>query len=345
MATEIKIWEIQAKEINPTEDTSFASQHLESELENWIANTPDVLGENLLIIDRQRDIPEIGLRLDLLCIDETGQLIVVELKRDLSPRGAVAQALDYASWLNDADAEAVAANAKEYLGRDLSDAFENHFHIEMPEVQTQNHRIVLVASRLDASAERIVNYLRERYGVELNVLLFKYAKLSGGQEILVRTVLLPESVGKQSTRPSRQPTAEDLVAVARNHGTGDLVEGCRTIKDIWGEQPRSTFGGSFRYWAAREDGGFRMVFGVNVAGRLADAPDGKLDVWVRPPALSEVTGVPEKDIRAELRRGGWHVVAENSDGCSLRLSTNDEAERLVRQLKEWAKQGQDRKRS
>lgn len=81
----------------------------------------------------------------------------------------------------------------------------------------------------------------------VNVFLFKYAKLVSGREVLVRTVLLPESTGVSTGIRQRQPTAEDLMAVARDRHTEELVEVCRTIKGPWGEEPRSTYGGSFRY--------------------------------------------------------------------------------------------------
>jgi hypothetical protein len=331
MATEIKIWEIDGQKINPVEDTSLAAQHMEDELETWVTQVPNILGDDVLVIDRQRDIPGVG-RLDLLCIDKTGKLIVVELKRDRSPREAVAQALDYASWLNDADVEEILAHAKEYLRAELPDAFEEHFQAEMPDILPQNHKLLLVASRLDSSAERIVNYLWERYGVEFNVFLLKYARLAGGQEVLVRTVLLPESTRPPKGSRLRQ-TVESLLTLAADRNVEQLVEVCRSVSGMWVEEPSNAYGGSFRYWANR-----KMVFGVNVAGMLAQAPIGELDAWVRPHDLSEVTGVAEGSIRQKLR-DTFSVVKEQKDRWGVRLSSRDEAERLVAQLRSWVEEG------
>jgi RecB family endonuclease NucS len=41
----------------------------------------------------------IGGRIDLLCINGDGDIVIVELKRDKTPREITAQALDYASWV------------------------------------------------------------------------------------------------------------------------------------------------------------------------------------------------------------------------------------------------------
>lgn len=342
MATEIKIWEVHGKEIRSAEGPHGSNDFLESELETWIAKAPEVLADDLLVIDRQREIPGVG-RLDLLCVDATGQLTVIELKRDLSARETVAQALDYASWLNDTDAETIEANAKEYLGHELADEFESRFGSELLEIQPQNHKILIVASRLDAPAERIVNYLRERYGVELNVMLFKHAKLSGNQEILVRTVLLPESTRKPPRRQP-EPATEELLDLAKERSIGDLVDLCRNMGHIWEERARGTHGGSFRYATTLKAGGRRIVFGVNVAGGLSGARDGKLDVWIRPFALSEATGLEEDGIRTRLR-SKHNVTADNRDSLWIQLSTRDEAERLIGQLKEWAQEGQRHNRT
>jgi len=225
MATEIKIWEIRDQKISPVEETPLAAQHQEDELEAWITQAPDILGDEFLVIDRQREIPGVG-RLDLLCIDKMGKLVIVELKRDRSPREAVAQPLDYASWLNEADPEEIFDHAKEYLGGELPEAFEEHFHAEMPDILPQNHKLLIVASRLDSSAERIVNYLWERYGVEFNVFLFKYARLTGGHEVLVRTLLLPEGtrapVGTRHTTQTKELQLKfwtDFVEFCKQSGT------------------------------------------------------------------------------------------------------------------------------
>jgi len=47
----------------------------------------------------------LGGIIDLLCIDESGNLIVVELKRDKTPREVTAQTLDYASWVDSLTSE------------------------------------------------------------------------------------------------------------------------------------------------------------------------------------------------------------------------------------------------
>jgi hypothetical protein len=158
MATTIKIWEIAGGDLKPAESESFAAAHVEAELETWISKNPELLGDRILIIDRQRDIPGVG-RLDLLGIDAEGTLVIIELKRDRSSREAVAQALDYAAWLDSELPATIETFAGDFLHRPLADAFAEAFQSDLPDLVCQNHRVLLVAARLDASAERIVNYL------------------------------------------------------------------------------------------------------------------------------------------------------------------------------------------
>ena len=44
-------------------------EYLEQDLEDWIENDSSILGENLLIIGRQAQIPEVNDRIDLLALD------------------------------------------------------------------------------------------------------------------------------------------------------------------------------------------------------------------------------------------------------------------------------------
>src|SRR5713101_3319323 len=193
MGTEIKVWEISDNHIKAVEEAALKFEHLESELEKWIVESPDILGDELLIIANQKEVQGVG-RLDLLAIQPNGELVIVELKRDMAPREAVAQALDYASWLDKISEADLLEIAEDYLEAPLDEAFVDRFGKDMPAISPHNHRILLVGSRLDAAAERIINYLAQRHSVNLNAVFFRYAKLSSGQEILARSVLVAESV-------------------------------------------------------------------------------------------------------------------------------------------------------
>ena len=68
------------------------------DLENWIKTKPDILGTDILIIGQQ--VYTKSGPLDFLAIDNNGNIVVVELKRDKLARVVLAQAIDYASDLS-----------------------------------------------------------------------------------------------------------------------------------------------------------------------------------------------------------------------------------------------------
>jgi RecB family endonuclease NucS len=54
------------------------------DLESWIAVDPEMVGQDLVLIGRQ--VQTKSGPLDLLAIDRSGALVVIELKRNLSTR-------------------------------------------------------------------------------------------------------------------------------------------------------------------------------------------------------------------------------------------------------------------
>lgn len=68
-------------------------------LQEWIAKNPEVLGEELLIIQKEYDgFNDTNERLDLLALDKSGNIVVIENKLDDTGRHVVWQALKYVSY-------------------------------------------------------------------------------------------------------------------------------------------------------------------------------------------------------------------------------------------------------
>lgn len=157
---------------NPTE-VRLGTLPSEQLLEDMIVAEPRILSPEWMLIGRQVDTG-FGGRLDLLAIAPDGSLVLVELKRDRTPREVVAQALDYASWVERLDADEIAAiYARFQPGGSLSADFLSKFGQVLDEDDlNESHQVVIVAATLDASSERIVNYLNDR-GLAINVLFFQ----------------------------------------------------------------------------------------------------------------------------------------------------------------------------
>lgn len=131
----------------------------EATLEAYLEQDPSLLGERLLVIGRQLKTPH-GMFIDLLAMDIEGNLHVLELKRDKTPRDVVAQVLDYGSWVTNLQRDQVIDIANDHLGEaPFEAAFVECFGTSVPDELNADLKLVVVATDLDESSERIVRYL------------------------------------------------------------------------------------------------------------------------------------------------------------------------------------------
>jgi len=106
-------------ELIPVDETTFKALGLRErkDLQEWIAKTPSVLGEELLIIQKEFDgFDDTNERLDLLALDKRGNVVVIENKLDDSGKDTVWQVLKYASYCS----QLTIPQIKDIFGRNYS---------------------------------------------------------------------------------------------------------------------------------------------------------------------------------------------------------------------------------
>jgi len=191
------IWSISDKA------TPLALTGLDSEkvLEDLIVETPGILNPNWMIVGRQITTDFKGI-IDILAIQPDGSPVLIELKRDKTPRDVTAQLLDYASWVEGISPERLQQIYESFVpGGNLQKDFEARFNTEWDDENlSTNQQMVLVASELDSASERIVTFLADK-GVNINVLFFQVFK-HGEQTFLSRSWLVdPVAVQSNATSP------------------------------------------------------------------------------------------------------------------------------------------------
>lgn len=200
MATEIKTWQIincQLKAVVSSLTTEGRTEALD--LEEWITTNPEIIGSGLEIIGRQ--VSTKSGPLDLLAIDHSGNITVIELKRDRLPREALAQAIDYVSDIADWNIDKISEVCTKYTGMSLDDLISDKF----PDVNIENininetQRIILIGFAIESSLERMINWLSNQYGVKINAIILKYAKTISGDELLIRTAIISEEIEQART--------------------------------------------------------------------------------------------------------------------------------------------------
>ena len=199
MADEVRVWGVGQND--SLVEIAPSKLGREQRIENWIVKDIAVLepGKSTLLIIGEQVLTDYGKKIDLLCMDSKGDLVIVELKRDLTPREVTAQALDYASWVKDLGAKEIERIAAEYFqnGKTLSEAFNERFGDELPDEINEDHSIRIVASEIDDSTERIIRYLSGR-GVNINAVRFQMFRAEDSRELLVRTFTVPPDEAEQN---------------------------------------------------------------------------------------------------------------------------------------------------
>ena len=192
MPIEVGIWRMGER----PQRVDFSAIETEKRLEDVLASDLSILEPNLLLIGRQ--VPTAyGKFIDLLAVDREGNVVVIELKKDKTPREVVAQVLDYGSWVRTLEDDDIAGIFEaytqkyypEHAGTSLDQAFCEKFGVaEMPDSLNEAHELLVVAAQLDDSTERIINYLIE-FGVAVNAVFFRFFK-DGNGEYLSRAWLI-----------------------------------------------------------------------------------------------------------------------------------------------------------
>ncbi len=105
----------------PPQVLSTALLFSEQQLEDMIVAAPEILSGEWMLIGRQEQTG-LGGRIDLLAIAPDASLVLIELKRNKTPREIVAQAIDYASWVEQLTPEKIVQIYDRFSnGRSLSE--------------------------------------------------------------------------------------------------------------------------------------------------------------------------------------------------------------------------------
>jgi len=229
MPQEIRIWKIENK-IN-LKEIIRSKLDLEERIESWIEKDISIISSELLVIGRQVET-DFGGVVDILCIDPIGDLVIIELKRDKTPREITSQILDYASWIKDLSNDQVTDIASKYISENISldVAFKDKFEHDLPEVLNENHKMIVVGSEIDNSTERIIRYLSESYGVGINAVTFQYFSGTHDMEFVANVFLIDpiqvEYSSKDRSKSKRKPnpTYEELVQEAEGNDVKELFD-------------------------------------------------------------------------------------------------------------------------
>ena len=204
MPIEVGFWNITGDSIRKVD---YSPMESEKRLEDIISGDISIIDENLFVIGRQIRT-SYGKIIDILAIDQDGKISIIELKKNKTPREVVAQALDYASWVQNLSYSEISDVFNEKSEARFEEEFEKKFRNPPPEKINQEHDLLIVCSELDSETERIIDYLSDNYNVPINAVFFRFFQ-DGDEDFLSRSWLIsPNEVIEKSSKSKSQNKGE-----------------------------------------------------------------------------------------------------------------------------------------
>lgn len=166
-----------SKKISLYEETDLKSHNIleRQDIEKWVENYPDILGEELLVITTEYDkFDKTNERLDVLAIDKEGKLVIIELKRDDSGKNVELQAIKYAAYCSTLTLKDIVELYQQYESkknksidyekakRQIIDFIENDEFEEL----TDKPRIVIVSKDFRPEVTASIMWLR-KFGIDI----------------------------------------------------------------------------------------------------------------------------------------------------------------------------------
>lgn len=185
--------DINNKKLIKLSPTKFSILQLKEryDVEEWIEKTPEILGEELLIIYKELILPS-KIRLDLLAIDKKANLVIIELKRDDSGNNVDWQAIKYTSYCSNFLQTDIFKYYAEYLKSDEDEAqlkIEEFIDEEIDKLN-EKQRIILVSKEFHSDVVSAVLWLRD-YEIDIECMRLQLYLDQDNQLFITPDLIIP----------------------------------------------------------------------------------------------------------------------------------------------------------
>ena len=170
-------------------------------LQEWIAKNPEMLGEELLIIQKEYDgFNDTNERLDLLAINKNAGLVIIENKLDDTGRDVVWQALKYTSYCSTLTTSQIIKMYQDYLnkwqnGEDAKQNLLDFLEISDEELllNRNDQQMIFVANNYRKEVTSTVLWLSKH---DIQIKCFRATPYSMGEDVFLQVeqiIPLPET--------------------------------------------------------------------------------------------------------------------------------------------------------
>lgn len=157
--------------------------HLEEAMETHLSELLAPHDLDLLVIGRQV-ILESGRCIDLLAIDTTGRIWIVELKLGQADPSVIPQVIDYSTELMARTRGDFIELVRDASGRDLETLFEAHFGHALPNRVNDDQAMLVIASSFH---RRVMICVDRFWGTDLQLVPFRYVTRGGRLRLIPPT--------------------------------------------------------------------------------------------------------------------------------------------------------------
>jgi hypothetical protein len=146
---------------------------LEAQLEEWLENHFDQLGLNAVLIGT--GIKVNGKEIDMLSLMEDGNFCIVELKRDMAARDAVAQVIEYSRILRQMVRAEINGLFQAATKLSIEDFYQKAFLQPFPAKKSGQALLVILADSFDTDTERLALFLNQHHGFKIHLTTYGFA--------------------------------------------------------------------------------------------------------------------------------------------------------------------------
>lgn len=227
-------------------DQEFAELDIleRTDFQQWAVEEPRLLGEDLLVIaDDYSNFEQTRDRLDILALDPTGKLVVVELKRDQADQTTDLQAIKYASYCATLTGEEIQRDYRQYwnkranddltpedVGQKFADFLDESVEEGVPFTDEgwadfeldDRPRILLVAGDFGIQVTAPVMWLIEEYDLDINCVTVSAYEHDGEILLSNRQVIPVAEAEEYMTR--RREKQEQKQSKKRTRAINDLLD-------------------------------------------------------------------------------------------------------------------------
>ena len=197
---------------------------LEEMLEGWITEDPSLVQAGLVIIGRQAIVDNRRAKLDLLALDPQGRWVVIEIKRGILSREAIAQVIDYTACLASmTETELEQAIDPRHLGHEksLRELLKERDALESLDPENRDLSMIIVGTGRAPELDKMASFLSGKYGFPLSIVTFYAFTSQQGTRMLVRKLSEPEhDEVRGHPRSGSTPSVEEVQQLAEQNGIG-----------------------------------------------------------------------------------------------------------------------------